>query len=517
MADLLGDYLAGNEALLARYGGAPATLFDTSPAPRAWDPGLIRAMRDYNARIGSEAPFAGNEAVVVTGQQPALFAGPLYTVYKAITTLHAAAEITKRHGVPCIPIFWVGSEDHDFDEACAVSFLTTDHRVERVHYAPQSRPDGLPMYRVALDDSLHAEIDRMHRDSPGSEHADRIAAFLHDALNESESLAEWSARILAKLFEGTPLVFFAPHLPEARRVNAPLIAAEIDDPLQTSSIVNAGAEALEKLGYDAQLLKGEHDCNFFLEVKGRRRKVEYHDGKFHLPEEKKSMSRDDLSALLEAEPERFSTNVALRCIAQQRLFPAAAYVAGPGELAYWGQLHALFDAHNETMPIVYPRIRALLSDAKCEGYLERYALTRRQALGGDPEAVTLEALRAAYRGPNLDALKNAREHSAALLTSLHSNLLEPSPTAAKMTTSLANDLNRKWDAIERTLLHEADGREQTVRRHITRLCNTFQPNRKPQERIFTICGFLFRHGWELVPRLTRELDVMQYNYQGVIL
>ena len=86
-----------------------------------------------------------------------------------------------------------------------------------------------------------------------------------------------------------------------------------------------------------------------------------------------------------------------------------------------------------------------------------------------------------------------------------------------MTTTLRKDIERKWSTIERTLLHEADGRDATVKQQVQRLCNTYQPLRKPQERVFTVFTYLLEHGWGLLPRMIEEFDARCFDVQEMTL
>jgi uncharacterized protein YllA (UPF0747 family) len=63
-------------------------------------------------------------------------------------------------------------------------------------------------------------------------------------------------------------------------------------------------------------------------------------------------------------PEEFSPNVLLRPLYQDLLFPTAAYVAGPGEVAYFAQLRPVYERFELPMPVVYPRKSVTLVNAR---------------------------------------------------------------------------------------------------------------------------------------------------------
>lgn len=512
MRQHLSEYVADAKDLGAFYARPPKALFDSPPVARAWDPKLVEGIREYQRAIGATATFEGNEAVIVTGQQPGLFTGPLYAIYKAATAIRVAEKLTRGQGVPCVPVYWVGSEDHDFEEACPSYFLTKSHNILSLRYAPSSDIDSLPMNRVPVEASLHEFIDQAARETPGAEFRGAVAEFLHESLDASTCLADWTARLLARLFRETPLVFFAPHIPEARRASTAILRREIEKPLHSTGLLNEAGRQLESLGFPPQVTKGSTECNFFLEVEGKRSKVVFEKGKFRIGDAEFSV--EEVLALLDGAPERFSPNVALRCIVQQHLFPAAAYVAGPGELAYWAQLKPLFEHFGETMPVVYPRAKAVLTTIKLYKLLAKLGVSLEDI--ADRKMKVLEkALRSTSRDPAYLLLNTERDTIEAALRELSDGLQAHNKNAAAMAAGLGKDMAAKLDRIERSILDGDKAKRNAVEKQIERLQNTLMPLGKPQERVFNVFSYLFEHGWELVPRIVRELDVESFAMNAI--
>jgi len=288
MPGLWDRYIAEEPALMAFYAYSPRAL-PVSAAARPWDPGLVDTLRAYQCDLGLARSFTGNEPVVITGQQPGIFTGPLYTIYKAVTAVLLAARIQRLSGAPCIPLFWIGADDHDFEELRVAHFLTKNHETLTLRYAPENEPGeaavnvaGFPMYRVPITPSLHQLVDEAAAQTPGAEYREDVAAFLHHTLDQSRTLDEWFARLMAALFQDTQLMFFAPHLAAARLAAVPVFEREIREPLASTRLLNETAERLRKSGYPAQVVKNETECNFFIEMGGRRRKVLYEKERFRI-------------------------------------------------------------------------------------------------------------------------------------------------------------------------------------------------------------------------------------------
>jgi bacillithiol synthase len=509
------EYAAGSRELAPFFVGTPASLFDHPPQAKPWDPALVEALRRYQERLGAPKAFAGDEAVIITGQQPGLFTGPLYTIYKAITAIRAAENLQRATGVPCVPVFWVAGDDHDFEEVRTAHFLTKSHDPLGITYEPSRPVNGLPMSKVPLEPSLHEAIDLAASETRGSELRPDVARVLHEMLDVADSLSDWFARLLARLFADTPLVVFAPELPEARAAASAIFSQAVDAPLATTRLVNEGGKRLEDLGFPAQVVKRGTECSFFLDVDGYRRKVTFVDGRFRLPEAALEFAPEEMSSLLAEAPERFSANVALRCVVQQHLFPVAAYVAGPGETAYWAQLKPVFERFGETMPVVYPRARCVLATAKVRALVSRLGLS--MADFSEPvDRLVERGLRATSgEDPALATISERRTGLQADLDALAEALRGENAVAGDMAGRLAVRVTQGMDRIERAVLLSDTAKRESARRQVLRLCHTLAPWRKPQERVYTVFSFLFEHGWDLIPRLLDEMDIVSFAMNEV--
>jgi bacillithiol biosynthesis cysteine-adding enzyme BshC len=505
MRDFFAEYVSESPELMGFFARPAKALFASSPKTTAWDASFVEALTEYNAGLGGRPLFLGDETVVITGQQPGLFTGPLYTVYKAITAILLSKKIHDRFGARCVPVFWIAGDDHDFEEVRSVNVLSRLNDVQTFAYSPEANVDGLPMSKVPLEPSLHTMIDDLASSVTGSEFRDEIARFLHESLEASSSLSDWTARIMSRLFRDTPLIMFTPEIPAARKLAASVLEREVRDPLVSTMLLNDAGQRLRALDFHQQVVKGDTECNFFLEVNGKRCKIVFENEAYCAPEASTSFSIEELTQILHSAPERFTPNVALRCIAQQHLFPAAAYVAGPGEIAYWAQLKPLFRHFGKEMPIVYPRSRCMITNAKCKQIMADYGFTL-EDVSGPVDALHERALRVASRAPAQDAAKRGGADVLRAIEAMAAELDPLNSTAAGMARKFAERAGSEFERIERAIAKADEEHVSTVRKQVQRVCSTLFPSRKPQERILNIFSFLFEYGWGLIPRLMKEID-----------
>ena len=517
MADLLGDYVAASPTLLQNYAAPPDAVFEHSLPAQSWAPGLRDALDGYQKHLGAPKTVAEGDPVFITGQQPGIFTGPLYTIYKAITALKLAERARESGHPDAVPIYWVGGDDHDFDEIASVHLLNKQHEASLLRLERDPGEADQSIFQIAVPPALHEMVDLAAAEAPGSEHRESVRDFLHESLEAAGNLSEWHARLMARLFRDTPLVLFTPELTEARVAAIPVFEREIETPGVSTKLLNAGGKRMEEAGYGAQVVKDGASCNFFVERDGRRCRVQYVDGLFLFPDTGERLDGAALRALLHEEPERFTANVALRCIVQQRLFPVRAYVAGPGELAYWGQLRDVFAHFNTPMPVVYPRMRAVLTSLKTNKLMDKLGLKTAELDAPLSELEEL-VLRATTKDPAMTVYAEGREALESELTRLLEQMMALGKSgrgAVDLTRSFQGQMEQALERLERGILRADENRIATVQKQLQRLTTERMPERKPQERFYTVFSWLFAHGWGLVPRLTESLDLAEYGLQEV--
>lgn len=516
MNSLYAAYLEGHPEVRKNFDTPPESLFSIGTHERAWAPGAARAVNQLQGALGTwKGELYGMEPVIVTGQQPGLFTGPLYTILKAVS----AIQIARRLGNPdreVIPVFWNASDDHDLVEVQTAHFLGRGEKIASFTYAPDSKEvpyNDFSMFRVPLSPILHDYIETAAAACRNSEDTSEVCEFLHDSLNQSSSLSGWFSCLMAGLFRNTPLRIFEPHQESARLAAVPVLRREILCPLESTRLLVESGRQLAALGFDVPIKKDVSSCNFFVEEGGRRRKVLFKNNRYMLHGVERTWSVEEMIARLESEPWRFSPNVALRPVVQQLLFGPIACIAGPGELAYWSQLKPLFSFFNLSMPIVYPRISAICVTEKLKKLLEGYRLDMSSVVRN--RDVLFHALKETGGNPLSGAFLRQRPEIEGALDAMAASLrsMSSAPGLEKAVASFLAHSRFRLEKLERAALYADEENRGRVEAHLARLRNALYPLGKPQERVFTVFSFLFREGFGLIDRMLNELDCTKSDLQ----
>src|SRR5205823_1154863 len=200
---------------------------------------------------------------VVSGQQAGLFGGPLYTIYKALSAVKLADCLTQR-GVKAVPVFWIASEDHDFEEVATAKFINRDCALSSVAVAGQIHSEGLPVGRVTLDQSIAATVEELLRSLPPTEFSDELRALLSDTYQPGRSFSDAFARVMTRLTGSRGLILLDPLDRDLKQLAATVYAQAARSAPEIADAIVERSGALEEVGYHAQVTPSENSFPLFL-------------------------------------------------------------------------------------------------------------------------------------------------------------------------------------------------------------------------------------------------------------
>jgi len=319
-----------------------------------------------------------NTYTVTTGHQLCLFTGPLYFVYKIITTINLCERLKQKFpSENFVPVYWMASEDHDFEEINHFSLLSNKLTWN------SDQKGAVGNFKTAELCSLLEEFKNTLGKTPFSETL--IELFRHAYL-KNNNLANATRYLVNHLFTSYGLVIIDGNDSSLKEIFKPVIE---DDLLKHSAHqkVNQASQELQSLGYKPQVHARE--INLFYTQSGLRERIEKQDENYTVVNTNIRFSKETILHELNSNPERFSPNVVLRPLYQQKILPNIAYVGGPGELAYWLQYKKMFDFYNISFPVLFPRNNALILDKNSQNRLAKLKLKSEEIFAPLDELIKL--------------------------------------------------------------------------------------------------------------------------------
>ncbi len=436
---------------------------------------------------------------VVTGQQLGLFAGPLYTIYKALSAVRLAERLARETGRPVVPVFWLADEDHDFAEIHRTAF-SEGPDVHFVGYDDGTAPDANrgPVGRMTLDgDALAETFRQLEAAIPEGPHRADALHLAREAYAPGRSMRDAFVHVLRTLAPG--LVLMSADDARLKRLAAPLVRREIDDWSRTYADLETRSGDLEAAGYHAQVRPLPVNL-FWIADDGRRLPLDPvgHPSAaagetFELRGTTVAFSADDLLTRLEAEPERFSPNVALRPLMQDLLLPTAAYVAGPGEAAYFAQLGPVYERFGMPMPVIEPRLSLTVIEPGIAKILDRYGLDVTD-LSGDLQPIW-RRLSLAESEVDLDgAFAEARARVIALLADLDAVATTVDTSLDGAVAAARAKIETAIVRLETKTVRVEKRHNETIRERLERGEAALWPAGALQERVISPLQLVARHG-----------------------
>jgi bacillithiol biosynthesis cysteine-adding enzyme BshC len=448
--------------------------------------------------------------VVTTGQQPGLYGGPLYSVYKALTAVRLAEALEERLGKPVLPVFWVASDDHDWAEANHADVITVENELQRFELAASQDDRSPPLHRITLPAEADDVLEAFCAVFPDTDFSGDFLSLVRGGYGSGSTLPAGFHALMQGILGRFGLYFTDAADPVVKERSGDLLLAELDDTERFEAVLRSTADRLELAGYELQVPVLEGGVNLFLEgAAGRERLYREGDG-FRLRTSGEHLDAAQVRERRDADPAVLSPNVLFRPVVESTVFPTLAYVGGPGEMAYFAQVRGYFEAHGIEMPIVFPRWGATVVETKIRKVLDKFHMELPQ-LARPFHEISSEIAREEVPADVRAAIGKLRGALGAGVSELQKAASVVDPTLKGPVQHLRSQAFAALEDVEKKVTAAVKRESEITLSQLEKAQLHLYPLGKPAERVQSPMYFLTRYGGAF---LDEVYDAFAVNFDG---
>lgn len=427
---------------------------------------------------------------ITTGHQLVLYGGPMFTAYKVLSAAKLAKQLGEQfQQYRFVPIFWIHTEDHDFEE---INHYYQSFGVKKTYSGQFQSQVGTHIIELPMEE--------LGPDAAWAQHYQKGMSWTQAFRSLSHALFD----------EYGVLMLDADH-PSLKTIFRPVIEQELFHSLAFDSVTEQSSN-LVSAHYKQQISPREINL-FYLDDQGRDRIIKDGEG-FSILHREQHISKEEMLQLIQDHPERFSPNVSLRPLYQEMILPNLAYFGGWGELSYWLQLKRLFDRVQVNFPLVLPRFSAtVFSQQQWDSW---------SGLGLDKSDIQLP-LHELHQHilPQVWDATGLADHSQQLLSQLDAMTryieAEISPTLAKSNIALRVTVQKRLNRIQKKAGKVMKNRFPKLFKETQELKLAIQPDGYVQERVLGLFSFPFAGPKRLMQEVWQVMEPLNYEHQYLII
>ena len=438
-----------------------------------------------------------NTFTVTTGHQLNLFTGPLYFLYKIISTINLAEELKEQFPKDnFVPIYWMATEDHDFDEINYFNFK--EHKVE------WKRSDGGAVGKFSTD-GLKEVFEHFSSELGTTRNADFLRDLFKKGYLENDTLTAATRYIANQLFARYGLVIIDGDDNQLKQLFAPYISQELKEQV-SFKVVTDTIKELEK-NYKVQV--NPREINLFYLSDNSRERIVLDNGEYKVNNTEIVFSKEEILKEVKENPSHFSPNVIMRPLFQEVVLPNLAYIGGGGELAYWLQLKSYFDTVSVPFPILVLRNSVQVISSKQQKKIDNLTISVDELFLKLNDLLAIKVKENA--AIELDFSKQKEE-----LISQFSKLKEVAKQTDVSFIGAVNAQEKKQlnglEKLEKRLLIAEKRRQVDLVTRITDVKNQLFPNHSLEERQRNFSEYYLEYGDDFIAALKVALKPLDLEF-----
>lgn len=455
---------------------------------------------------------------VVSGQQAGLFTGPLYTIYKALSAVKLA-ECLRGRGYKAVPVFWVATEDHDFEEVSKTEIIGRGGEIIKIKNEPHTDYDNLSVGYVKFDDSIGKTINKFFEMLPHTEFTNEIKKIISESSSSGTNYGDAFARLLSKITAKYGLIMINPLDERLKKLVAPVYVEAIKKSDQIVSALIRRGEQLKNDGYHAQVLIAPDYFPLFWQTENNTRhaiKKDAASGNYKINGVEKEYNLGELTEIAGREPQRFSPSVVLRACVQDYLLPTVCYFGGAAEVAYFAQSAEVYRILERPTTTILHRQSFTITESKHAGTLEKYGLELKDLFAGS-EAVSAKIVEKYLNPATADFFVRAEANINEELNRLSESLMDFDPTLAENLENRRRKIVYHVESLRRKFHAAQMEREEIAARRLKNAFNALLPNKQLQERSVNVVTFVNLYGLYFIDWIYEAIKLDEKEHRIIYL
>jgi len=442
-----------------------------------------------------------NTYTVTTGHQLCLFTGPLYFIYKILTTIKLAENLKKEFPENnFVPVYWMAGEDHDFEE---INHLHVFGKKIEWHTEQKGAVGNFKT------ENFNAVLEELKLIFGNTEPAQQLLHIFENSYLQHDKLNLATRALTNELFGKYGLVIVDGQDDYFKKQFITFFKKDIFENLSYHSCKQT-IEFLEKNNYSVQVNPREINC-FYLNENARNR-IELKDGYYHLVGTETKFTKEELNQIIDSNPEKISPNVVLRPLYQQCILPNLAYVGGPGELAYWLEYKKMFEDYKIQLPVIVPRNFITVIEKTQKNKIEKLQLEPEDFFKTEKEII--DAFQIKHNSVFDVSIYKEKLNKVYAEIEPEINLVDKS-----LISSLQAELQKSLNGlsiIEGKANKALKQKSETEINQIKTIKQKLFPANIPQERFDNFSNYVIKYGFTFIDEVKEKINVFEFNQKLII-
>ncbi|MCQ6273992.1 bacillithiol biosynthesis cysteine-adding enzyme BshC [Bacillus sp. V3B] len=451
-----------------------------------------------------------DSVVVIGGQQAGILTGPLYSIHKIISIIALARQKEAELNIPVVPVFWIAGEDHDFQEVNHI-YLEKEGDVQKVVY-PEKVLEKKMVSDITIDKEICIEwVEEIIEALGETNHTKELLAFMRTSISQSNTFVDFFAHIVMALFKDDGLLVIDSADSGLRSLEKEIFVSQIEQVTQITSCVKEVQHELADEGFHRSIDISDQAANLFYYDEQHKERIllEFDSVKqcFIGKNGELQFSRVELLQIASEFPDKLSNNVVTRPMTQELLFPTLAFIAGPGEIAYWAELKQAFERFSIKLPPIVPRLNITLLDRSVQTDLQELGLSLEDVLAKGTEKQQDDYL-LSVKDPEFECIfqhtkEQLLENYRLIELRIDKGL---SPLFEKNQANILKQIEFMEEKVSSMLMEKHD----VVLKKFSRVNHKLHPLGAPQERILNALYYMNHYGISFLAELTN----LSYTFDG---